>query len=84
VTASNRLVDWTCFDQNIPEQMRSLLLNNITGDSKPRAATAHTNTVTIKATATKGKAHSTQIVHCLKPAVAAALASARSPNTLTH
>jgi hypothetical protein len=33
------------------------LLDYITSDSKPRASTAHTNTVTIKATATKGKAH---------------------------
>jgi hypothetical protein len=33
------------------------LLDCITGDDKPRPPTAHTNTMTIKATATKGKAH---------------------------
>jgi hypothetical protein len=33
------------------------LLDCITGDGKPRASTAHANTVTIKATATKRKTH---------------------------
>src|ERR1700730_187312 len=36
---------------------KSKLLNCITVNSKPGASTAHTNTVTIKATTTKGKAH---------------------------
>jgi hypothetical protein len=33
------------------------LLDCITGDGKPRVSTAHANTVTIKATATKRKTH---------------------------
>jgi len=39
-------------------EIKDKLLNCITVDSKPRTSTAHTNTVTIKATTTKGKPHS--------------------------
>jgi hypothetical protein len=54
------------------------LLDCKTGDGKPRVSAIHTNTLTKKVTATKGKAISEICHRLLKPAVAGVL------KTVTH